>query len=69
MGMLAIGFTFLIGGFKREMPVFMLVLAGVVTSALFEALISLVKFMADPEEKAPSITYWLMGSLRYGKLS
>ena len=63
MGMLAIGFTFLIGGFKREMPVFMLVLAGVVTSALFEALISLVKFMADPEEKLPSITYWLMGSL------
>ena len=63
MGMLAIGFTFLIGGVKREMPIFMLVLAGVVTSALFQALISLVKFLADPEEKLPAITYWLMGSL------
>lgn len=63
MGMLAIGFTFLIGGLKRDMPIFMLVLAGVVTSALFQALISLVKFLADPEEKLPSITYWLMGSL------
>lgn len=63
MGMLAIGFAFLISGFKREMPIFMLVLAGVVTSALFQALISLVKFLADPEEKLPSITYWLMGSL------
>jgi len=63
MGMVAIGFTFLIGGSKREMPIFMLVLAGVVTSALFQALISLVKFLADPEEKLPSITYWLMGSL------
>lgn len=63
MGMAAIGFTFLIGGSKREMPIFMLVLAGVVTSALFQALISLVKFLADPEEKLPSITYWLMGSL------
>ena len=63
MGMLAIGFTFLIGGVKRDMPIFMLVLAGVVTSALFQALISLVKFLADPEEKLPSITYWLMGSL------
>ncbi|AIG27302.1 iron ABC transporter permease [Brevibacillus laterosporus] len=63
MGMLAIGFAFLIGGSKRDMPIFMLVLAGVVTSALFQALISLVKFLADPEEKLPSITYWLMGSL------
>ncbi|MBD7946057.1 MULTISPECIES: iron ABC transporter permease [Psychrobacillus] len=63
MGMLAIGFTFLIGGVKRDMPIFMLVLAGVVTSALFQALISLVKFLADPEEKLPAITYWLMGSL------
>ena len=63
MGMLAIGFTFLIGGVKKDMPIFMLVLAGVVTSALFQALISLVKFLADPEEKLPAITYWLMGSL------
>ncbi|WP_010651314.1 FecCD family ABC transporter permease [Oceanobacillus massiliensis] len=63
MGIIAIGFTFLIGGKKREMPIYMLVLAGVVTSSLFQALISLVKFMADPEEKLPSITYWLMGSL------
>ena len=63
MGMLAIGFTFLIGGVKRDMPIFMLVLAGTVTGALFQALISLVKFLADPEEKLPSITYWLMGSL------
>lgn len=63
MGMLAIGFTFLVGGVKRDMPMFMLVLAGTVTSALFQALISLIKFLADPEEKLPSITYWLMGSL------
>jgi iron complex transport system permease protein len=63
MGMLAIGFTFLIGGFRRDLPIFMLVLAGTVTSALFQALVSLVKFLADPEEKLPSITYWLMGSL------
>jgi len=62
-GMLAIGITFLVGGFKKEMPIFMMVLAGVVTSALFQAFISLIKFVADPEEKLPSITYWLMGSL------
>ena len=62
-GLAAIGFTYVIGGVGKNLPIFMLVLAGVVTSALFNALISLTKFVADPEEKLPSITYWLMGSL------
>jgi len=62
-GITAIAFTFLIGGVRRDLPIFMLVLAGTVTSALFQALVSLVKFLADPEEKLPSITYWFMGSL------
>lgn len=62
-GLAAIGFTYMIGGAGRNLPIFMLVLAGVVTSALFNALISLTKFLADPEEKLPAITYWLMGSL------
>lgn len=62
-GLCAILFTYLISGVKKSAPIFMLVLAGVVTSALFQALISLTKFVADPEEKLPAITYWLMGSL------
>lgn len=62
-GLAAIAFTYIIGGVGKNMPIFMLVLAGVVTSALFNALISLTKFVADPEEKLPAITYWLMGSL------
>ena len=62
-GLAAIGFTYMIGGAGKNLPIFMLVLAGVVTSALFNALISLTKFVADPEEKLPAITYWLMGSL------
>lgn len=41
----------------------MLVLAGIVTAAIFEALIAIVKYVADTEEKLPSIVYWLMGSL------
>ncbi len=62
-GLGAIGFTFLIAGARKNAPIFMFVLAGVITSALFNALISLTKFVADPEEKLPAITYWLMGSL------
>lgn len=41
----------------------LLVLAGIVISAVFTALISLVKYIADPYDKLPAITYWLMGSL------
>lgn len=33
-----------------------------VITALFSALISLVKYTADPYDKLPAITYWLMGS-------
>ena len=40
-----------------------LVLAGVVVSAFFEAAISIVKLLADPHQKLPAITYWLMGSI------
>lgn len=40
-----------------------LVLSGVIVGAVFEALTSFIKYIADPEEKLPAITYWLMGSL------
>jgi iron complex transport system permease protein len=38
-----------------------LVLSGVIVSALFTALVSIVKFLVDPM-KLQSIVYWLMGS-------
>ena len=41
----------------------MIVLAGMVVSALFSALVSLVKYTADPQDVLPAITFWLMGSL------
>lgn len=40
-----------------------LVLAGVVISAFFGAAISIAKLLADPFQKLPAITYWLMGSI------
>ena len=61
-GLGAIFLTYIISGIRKNAPIVTLVLAGVVTSALFQALISLTKFVADPEEKLPAITYWLMGS-------
>ncbi|BDV42192.1 iron ABC transporter permease [Geotalea uraniireducens] len=41
----------------------MLVLGGVISGALFSALLSLVKYLADPYNQLPAIVYWLMGNL------
>jgi iron complex transport system permease protein len=41
----------------------LLVLAGMVTGTVFASLLSLCKFLADPNDTLPSITFWLMGSL------
>jgi len=47
------------GGGKNVLS---LVLGGIVTSAFFASLISLVKYTADPHENLPAIVYWLLGS-------
>lgn len=39
-----------------------LVLGGMLVSTLFQSGTSLVKFMADANDKLPTITFWLMGS-------
>ena len=41
----------------------MLVLCGMIVSALFQAFVSAIKYTADPDSKLPEITYWLMGSI------
>jgi iron complex transport system permease protein len=40
-----------------------LILCGLVIAAFFEALISIVKYFADPLDVLPSITFWQLGSL------
>ena len=41
--------------------ILMLILAGMVISSLFSALVSLIKYVADPQDILPVITFWLMG--------
>lgn len=41
----------------------MLILGGIISGAFFTALLSLIKYAADPNDELPAITYWLMGSL------
>lgn len=48
---------------KGRTSILTLVLAGVIVSAFFSAAISIAKLLADPFQKLPAITYWLMGSI------
>jgi iron complex transport system permease protein len=44
-------------------PILVLVLSGVVIGALMGSGVALFKFLADPENQLPAITFWLLGSL------
>ena len=44
-------------------PLLVLVLSGVVIGALMGSGVALLKFLADPENQLPAITFWLLGSL------
>ena len=62
MGLAAVFFTKVAASGREHGPA-VLVISGIMVGALFSALVSLVKFLADAESQLPAITYWLMGSL------
>ena len=62
-GLAAVALVLAVSRVRGSSPVIMMILAGMVVSALFSALVSLVKFAADPQDVLPAITFWLMGSL------
>lgn len=62
-GIIGVACTYAIGRVRGASPTVTLVLAGIVVTALANAGISLLKSMADPLDKLPAITFWLMGSL------
>lgn len=61
-GILAVSLVFLVTKGTGKTSIIMVVLAGMVISSLFSALVSLIKFVADPQDVLPVITFWLMGS-------
>lgn len=60
-GLLAVTLAYQIGKHCRGDAVTVLVLAGVIVSALFTAGLSFLKYVADPFEKLPAIVFWTMG--------
>lgn len=63
MGMVALVLVIWIGQTRTGGSILMIVLGGVVVSALFSALVSFMTLIADPYTELPSIVFWLMGSL------
>ncbi len=64
-GILAVALVFAVTGSGRsagKRPMIMVILAGMVVSSLFSAMVSLIKYVADPQDVLPVITFWLMGS-------
>jgi len=63
-GLVAVGAVYLIGSaMSPRDPVLVLVLTGVVIGALLGAGVGLLKYMADPYNQLPAMTFWLLGSL------
>ncbi len=47
---------------KTGNAIVVMILAGTVIASVFSAFTSLLKYVADPDDTLPQITYWLMGS-------
>ncbi len=63
-GLIAVAAVYLIGSLLHSRdPILVLVLTGVVIGALLGAGVGLVKYLADPYNQLPAMTFWLLGSL------
>src|SRR5215470_7139725 len=64
LGLGAVAVVYVIGAsLRRQDPILVLVLAGVVIGTLLGSAVSLIKYLADPYNQLPAITFWLLGSL------
>ena len=71
IGLGAVGIVYSVSRFliKKMDSSLSLVLTGIVVSSLFVSLLSLLKYVGDPYNDLPAITFWTMGSLTRVRLS
>lgn len=62
-GLLAVTLAFLGSRLYRTAPTIVLTLMGILIGSFFASLTSLLKYLADPLDALPSITFWLLGGL------
>ena len=67
-GMLAVGITYGIAYSRQGVSVVALILAGIIISGFFTALLTIVQFFADPF-RLQTIVQWTMGNLHTAKWS
>jgi len=58
----AVGLTYAVSTKVKGNPILSLILSGIAIGSFFGAALSLIKYLADPDNKLPAITYWLLGS-------
>ena len=69
-GLVAVGAVYMIGSAVRTRdPILVLVLTGVVIGSLLGAGVGLLKYLADPYNQLPAMTFWLLGSLSAASVS
>ncbi|MDR2671824.1 MAG: iron ABC transporter permease [Coriobacteriales bacterium] len=61
-GMAAVFFVMLINKAVRADAILGLILGGILVGTLFSSGTSIIKLVADADDKLPAITFWLMGS-------
>jgi iron complex transport system permease protein len=61
-GLSALVLVYALNGIVARRNILALVLAGVVVTGFFSALVSLVQYLADTEDKLPAMVFWLLGS-------
>lgn len=64
MGIITVIITVLLAKVFRNVSSISLILSGIVVSGFMSALLSLVKYFADPTTTLATISYWLMGSFQ-----
>ncbi len=62
-GIVAVALVYFISQKIKADPIMALVIIGILIGSLFNSFVSLIKYLADTEDKLPAISFWLMGSL------
>ena len=64
-GIAAVGITLTLSRLFQNRSPTILLLSGIIVGGLMSAILSIIKYMADPESTLSSITFWLMGSCEH----
>jgi iron complex transport system permease protein len=62
-GLVAVSMAYLASRLYKTAPLIVLTLSGILVGSFFGSLTSLLKYLADPLDALPAITFWLLGGL------